>query len=40
MPAIQQQHTSVNMPPGNARKIIEKFKPLILVEVHTAANNF
>ena len=35
---IQQRHTSANMPAGNARKIIEKFKPLILVEVHTAAN--
>ena len=26
------------MPAGDARKKIEKFKPLILVEVHTAAN--
>jgi hypothetical protein len=38
MPAIQQQRTNIKNAGGGARKIIGKFNPLILGEVHTAGN--
>ena len=36
MPAIQQQRTNIKNAGGSTRKIIGKFNPLILGEVHTA----
>ena len=39
MPAIQQQRTNIKNAGGSARKIIGKFNPLILGEVHTAGNS-
>ena len=38
MPAIQQQRTNIKNAGGSTRKIIGKFNPLILGEVHTAGN--
>jgi hypothetical protein len=39
MPAIQQQRTNIKNAVAGARKIIGKFNPLVLGEVHTAGNN-
>ena len=38
MPAIQQQRTNIKNAGSSTRKIIGKFNPLILGEVHTARN--